>query len=167
MNKIKAFFAKVGNGVKKAAIAVKDFRFKNYHIVKRATIPMKKVVLIRAITIGRFVPSIKTHKRITIDATGVDLIIDIPMEIKLSSIGTYTDTKAKAHPSVIPRRSPIIIRVSESKTVFQNRAVNESLKNAFIVSGTLGSRKSYPIKMCISCQRRIHRATEKSVSSAL
>ena len=51
MNKIKAFFAKVGDGVKKAAIAVKDFRFKNYHIVKRATIPMKKAVLIRALTI--------------------------------------------------------------------------------------------------------------------
>lgn len=51
MNKAKAFFAKVGDGIKKAAVAVKDFRFKNYHIVKRATIPMKKAVLIRAITI--------------------------------------------------------------------------------------------------------------------
>ena len=51
MNKIKAFFAKIGSGIKKAAIAVKNFRFKNYHIVKRATITMKKAVLIRVITI--------------------------------------------------------------------------------------------------------------------
>ena len=51
MDKVKAFFGRVGESIKKAAIEVKNFRFKNYHIVKRATIPTKTAVLIRAVTI--------------------------------------------------------------------------------------------------------------------
>ena len=101
--------------------------------------------IISAIITGRFLPSISTHKRITIEATGVDFIIDIPIEIKLSRSGRYTDIKAKMHPKAIPSMSPMSMRTSESNTVFQKTEVTANPNKAFTVSVTLGNRKSYPI----------------------